>query len=395
MTLQRFLIPQPAVGHDWAWVVPGQYDATILSVTAQLAATANPTTANDSSGNGNNATYGPATGVTYGVTGPFGAGGGLAVQMPDVGNQDRLATFPNSGGALDNAAFTVEAIVWYDTNSDGHAIEYVLVDRIPFGANGWGAGFKPGVATAQPAGFDGSGTVFTIGSAFSSAAWHHLAITQTGGTWTPYVDGVVGASAAGHAIGAGPLLHAVAIAGDESGTGECIHGKVAAVAYYPAVLAGANIVNHFNAIATSAAAYKTAVLTDSPSALWMLDEVQSHFQRTAILEVSDGTNTLQAFPGFAPSQQSSLFTWSWVANAANAAQSPAQDVTVVPITPVTLPPGYILETVTPDLTTLDQWKNIVVWADIADSGGGGTGGTGANALYSDALLVPDYPNGAP
>ena len=391
MALQGLVVPSPAQGTDWSYTVPGQYVLDVRAVTAQLVTTSAPTNAADSSGNANIATYFPGTTATFGITGPFGGGGGFAVGLPDLGNTNALATFANGSGQLDAASFTMEAIVWMDNNVDFHNIDFILVDRIPFGAERWGWGYLPGVSTGQPRGFDGAGSLFNIGGTFSGNAWHHLAVTQSGGTWTPYLDGVAGTAVSGHNIGAGPLDNTVALAGDESGTGQNIHGKVAAIAFYSAVLPGANIAAHHAAIATSAAAYKAAVLADTPTALWMLDEVVTSFQRSVTLQVTDGTNLLGQFPGFEPVQQSPVFRFTWATDVSSATQSGDQSVTFLPIPALRLYPGMVLRTNTLDIRPTDQWSNVVVWADTSDSSippdGGGPGTVG----YLDATLYPDVP----
>lgn len=388
--LQRFLVPNPAAGADWTWTVPGEYQATLVSVTAQLAASAQPVSSADQSGNAHTLTYAPAmyTHETFGVTGPFGAGGGLAV---DCGNFDSLSgndlgSAPNSGGVFDVATFTWEALVNCQNTGnvtqtlgcifDGSLNHFrcgIAIDR--------GGGIIRAIASAAD--------IPSLGAGAGTGVWQHVAATYDGAQWVGYLNGVGHAAVVGHAPSLGITGFPLFVMGDGTSS-QGVNGKIAAFAYYSGALAAANILNHANAVATSAAAYQAAVLVDTPLAFWMLNDVQTHFQRTAILTVSDGTTTVAQFPGFAPSQQSNLFTWTWSVDGSGANQTPSQGVTIVPITPTVLPPGYKVGTRTLDLTTFDQWQNIAVWADVSPSGAGGPGGGPLPSGYLNALLVPDY-----
>lgn len=392
MTLQRFLVPNPAAGHDWVWVVPGEYNANLISVSAQLVATTNPATSTDQSGNGHNLAYNPAMYAheVFGATGPFGGGGGLAV---DCRNYDSLSNqwlgqASNAGGAFDVPTFSWEAII--NPANTGNVFQVVGLINNPIGGGlvRCGMGIDRGGGNIH--GIASTSDIPSLGLTGGTGVWSHIVATYDGAQWIGYLNGVGYAAVAGHAPTLTQLLRPLSVMGDGF-SGEGVNGFIAALAYFSGALAPANVANHFNAIATSAAAYQTAVLVDTPLAFWMLADVQTHFQRTAILTLTDGTSVIAKYPGFAPTQQSNVFQWTWSVDGSGAAQNATQTVTIVPITPTTLPPGYTVGVTTVDLNAFDQWQNVVIWADVTPSGqgGGGTGGL-ADTSYLNALLVPDY-----
>ncbi|HET9247702.1 MAG TPA: hypothetical protein VFO15_18000 [Xanthobacteraceae bacterium] len=386
--LQRFLVPRPALGADWTWTVPGEYQATLVSVTAQLSATAQPSTSADQSGNSHTLTYnsGMFTHETFGVAGPFGGSPNLAVDCRnyDSLSNNTLGQTPNAG-AFDVATFTWEALVFCANTGNSSQIVGAIDDEgAPTNYRcGFGVTINGGSVQAIASRTD----VISFAIGPGGSVWKQIAVTYDGAQWVPYVNGVAGAAVVGHPPTVAQTLKPLHVNGDGvSSQGGNI--QIAALAYFSGALAAANLLNHFNAVATSAAAYKTAVNVDTPLAFWMLNDTQTHFQRTAILTLTDGTNVIAKFPGFSPSQQSSLFTWTWSVDGSGVAQTPDQGVTVVPITPTTLPPGYTVGVVTPDKTTFDQWDHIVIWADVVPSSGGPGGIPSAD--YLNALLVPDY-----
>lgn len=363
MTLQTIAVTQPAAGHDWTYTVPGQWTIDLSSISARLVSATNPTTASDSSPNGNNATYNAAHPVTFGVTGPFGGGGGQAVRDLNINQAGaNIATFANGGGALDTATFTAEALV--KGNATGSVFSEIVAGRDTSGSPGtvrWMLGCQPGFPYSLRAAASNA-DVFSLLTTFTANAWHHVAVTYDGAQWVGYVDGVASLAVAGHLPTLTTTNKPFGIGGDTL-SAQSFQGDMAAAAVFGSALSGAQIAAHYAAVATSAAAYKTAVLTDSPLALWMLDEQVTHYQRTVILEITDGTNVVASFPGFTPTQQSSVFSWTWLVDGQATVQSVDQSTTVVSIPRLVLPAGYVIRSRTVDLAAADQWSNVTIWWD--------------------------------
>jgi hypothetical protein len=287
---------------------------------------------------------------------------------------------------MDNVPFSCEVLINFSNHGNVNIVKLIAM-RDPSIINNVRFLFGPSAG--------GGGVTFTVdnftivglGITADINAWCQIAVSFDGAQWIGTKNGVGAAPVVGHLINAAWNHFQFCVGADLFGS-QPFEGKLAAVSWYNATIASANFLNHWNAVATSAAAYKTAVLVDAPIAFWMLDEIQTHFQRTAILTLTDGTKTIASYPGFAPVQTSNLFTWTWSVDGSGAAQNPSQTVTIVPINPVTLPPGYTVGTSTLDLTQFDQWQNIVVWADVSPSDN--PPGGGVNSPYLNALLVPDY-----
>jgi hypothetical protein len=373
MTLLVQRAPNPAAGADWTVTVPGQYDWAIVSVAAQLAAgLTNPTTATDDSGNANNLTYRSSnTTLTYGVTGPFGAGGGLAVQQGALAvGGAYVAGGPNSG-VYDVATFTAEAIVKPNDNLGASFQEVICIrdDAFPTGLVRWIFGIlrgSPALLRVAATNAD----VFNLGPTFTSSAWHHVAVTYDGARWVPYVDGVAGVAVVGHPFNAAVTLEDLTLGGDRLSV-QNLTGDLAACALFSGALTGVQIAANQAAIATSAAAYETAVLADAPLALWMLDDPSVQGSRTVLLRITDGTRTVALIPPPTPQADATTMSYSWVPVSQQSASSPTGSSVIVAIPPLILPPGYTIGTTTTDIQSNDQWSNIAVWADYTWSGGPG------------------------
>lgn len=393
MALQGLTVPSPAQGTDWSYTVPGQYVLDVRAVTAQLAATADPGTAVDAGPNGYNGVYSGAPNITWGVTGPFGGGGGLAIQQTAHSADQYIFEYVNSGGQFDVSTFSVDAIVAFSgvgINAMNDLVAIRSASASPPGKWRWifGLGTSPNSLQMDPS----LGVGITLGTGITSNVYTHVGFSWDGTQWIGYINGTAAVTHVGDPPGLTFTDLPLTVGGDLISP-QCFDGKIAAVAVYSGALSAARFAAHQAAIATSAAAYKSAVLADTPLALWMLDETVQHFQRSVTLQVTDGTNLLGQFPGFEPAQQSPLFHFTWATDASSASQSGDQSVTFLPIPPLKLYPGMVLRSETLDLTALDQWSDIVVWADTSDSSippdGGGPGTVG----YLDATLYPDVPTG--
>lgn len=387
MTLRVTTVANPAPGTDWRYVIPAQDVVQLQAVFATLASAQNPTIATDASPNANNLTYNATRpGLTFGVTGPFGGGGGSALQVVSAGTETEVAIGTNAG-QYDVATVTFEALVNATTpgltgfqelitqRNDGQPL---LTLRWIFGIDN-AAPCKIRVAASQ---FD----VFSLAGTFARNAWHHIAVTYDGAQWVPYIDGVAGAATAGHAPTTALTLLPLTIIGERIAVQQ-YNGKCAALAMFSGALSGAQIAAHFAAVATSSAAYRTAVLADSPIALWMLADPQNTSARAAALAITDGTNTVGNYPGITSTATTSPYTWTWATNAPGTNIDATGRTNYVQIPAMTLPGGYTIGTSTPGIGGNDQWSNITLWWDDALSG---APGRFAPAPYLDAYLVPDF-----
>lgn len=388
MTIRQFVVPSPAVATDWRWTVPGQYDVRLLAVTATLSARINPSTLADSSGNGwTLTTDGTVSYVTFGAAGPF-AGGANNVAVSGTGQSGNVG-IGQSASSLTWQIANPTFECWLNVGTDTSPFAYACVEIGTLGQlqqNELIYGKQSGDPTnlgmqILPSGFD------FVPNALSRGVWHHIATKWDGANWVWYRDGVNMGN-----VSARPPSYAGSPRAQIGGyqTPNCVNGKQGPTAIYASALSDAQIAAHAAASA-SAAAYQAACLADSPKALWMFAELTNTIQRTASLRVTNGTATVALFPGFTATSGSGTFQWTWASNSPGNAQTVDQSVTQIVISDEILAPGYTVGTFTPDLGGTDQWSNIIVTADVFDSGAGG-GGTGhvAAAPYLDAYLVPDF-----
>lgn len=393
MTLQVVTVPTPAAGTDWRYTVPAQWVLDVVAVQASLTTLANPTIAADSSGNGRDALYDNSADVQYGTDGPY-TGGALdnAVQANLTNTGLRRIAQRAQDTAWDTATMTAEFWAWkaaisaatdralaLDTNSGGTPLERWCLRGSSGGVN-WSLILTNGLSVTQ--------WTVPIGAV---TTWNHIAVTWDGANWNVYKDGVNIATPAG----TGPVLantnNFLGIGGRANPAPPGINGwkgRLAGCAIYGAALPAANIAAHAAAFASNAA-YKAAVLADTPLGLWMLDEVQVHGARQSVLEITDGTTALADYPGLANSSTGAAFTWCWTSNASSSVLSTDGTVNYVPIPDTVLPAGYTIGTNTPGLSSQDQWSNIKIWWDDARSTVAGARGS-FQSPYLNALLVPDY-----
>lgn len=329
--IQVFSVPNPAKGAEWVYTIPGQYDFNIIAVIATLFSQTDPTTAVDSSPGLNNATYSYANNtLTFNAAGPYGDGVNVVHQTAA-----RTAdTFIASGAGV--AAFTSTTFtigLWANTdvsapNTTGTVFE---VQKHPLAVHNdpyrYALGVNSGLVTA---GLNNSNGTAGVGHA-DLGAWHHYAVSSDGTTIKYYRDGVLDATrTAAWSVTAGTYPFEIGGTPNEGETTPFV-GSLTGVFWNASVLTQAQIAAYVTAAATSSTAYKTAVLADSPTALWMFTEQPTTFQRAANLQVTDGTHVVGRYPAFTPSQQSANFTWVWLTQGAQSVQTPDQSVTTVVI----------------------------------------------------------------
>lgn len=392
MAIRVISVPSPAVGHDWTFKIPGQWTAHLLGVKADLVTGANVSTIPDESGNGRTGTVQANTRARGGFQGPYAAGLNNYSVYNDglVGPTDFVYCLSASGiAALSLLNGTLEAWIKPALAQTGHRQSNglgILDNSTPLVRVGGG------VRDSQVSPADGdivSNGAFRFNPAgiFTRNVWHHYALTWDTINFRTYVDGALVSTNAGQQPGANAIPQAWA--GGASTNGQ-MNGFQAGAAIYGAALAQANIQNHFNA-SSSWAAYRAAVLVDTPLLFWGLNTVVSGPSRTVDLVITDGTNKVGEYAASFPATTAPVFTWSWQPLGSGALGSTDGVLNSVPIPDMTLPAGYTIGTRTLDITGTDQWSNITLWFD---DGTGPTVGPGAGgAQYLNARLVPEFVTG--
>jgi Concanavalin A-like lectin/glucanases superfamily len=387
MVLRVQPVPAPAAGRDWTYTIPGGFRFDLKAVQATLATPFATTTLADSSGNGLNLTIGGAgTHLNWARAGPYGGG---TKNYALLGDQSGAGAGPQMftvGSALFNTAnMSIDALVNLATGADN--LDSQVAVRQAGSTVQAALDFQPNSHDPADLRGDAGNVFFSLATGFlPRGGWHHVAVTADGTNWYAYLDGVLKATVAGHQppAGGGPQYFIAAANG-------AFRGSIAAVAVYGATLSGGQIAAHAAATGSNAA-YKAAVLADSPAGLWMLDDVGQMGSRLATLEITNGTTTIADYPGGAISNIAGSFTWTWASQAPGTAQSADATVNLVQIPDLILPAGYTVGTVTPDLGLADSWTNINIWWNDGQIGPVGPQGP---YVYEGVSLVYHQDPGAP
>lgn len=386
MALYVVSVPAPAAGHDWQMVVPGQYTWDVIAVAAQLNCKTTATVLVDSSGNGHNATVVGGADYSPNQAGPYGGGakdfaysctGIVDINAtPALGTTSVVAAFGpakyswdcwiNMTGPLPNNHYGIFGTAPTYPSTTGEQWRVHKIDTTH-----WGLTYE-----------QNAGVKWETATIAATGAWHHLAVTYDGVTWTIYLDGVSVATQAGPSPTTGNFL--AAVFGDAANT-TAFPGLLAGFAFYGATTLSAARVAAHAAASGSNAAYKAAVLADAPTALWMLDDSTPGDTRTVALDITDGTHLVtEVASGFAALVTAGVVNYSWQTKLASNQQTPDGGVTTVGIPDLILPGGYTIGTRTLDLAGTDQWSNINVWwsSGISD----GTGGVD-QFVYGDGAFL--------
>lgn len=395
MAVRVITIGAPAAGHDWQFTVPGQWYPYLYGVTATMNSAGPLTTLADETGNGHTLTVLGDGAYIFPAAGPYAGGANNGSVSHPWGNTGLNHQFANTAMALafGPANLTVDGW-WKAFQPTGGASNT---------GDFWGlfngatcvSGASEGTNTNSPfdMGISTAATFNIVISGFSAYnVWHHVAWTWDGANWHIYRDGaLVTTTALSPYAGSGVTMQ-FCVPGDRAlGRWD---GSCAGVGFYTSALAAANIANHA-AANSSASAYKTAVLADTPLAYWGLNALPTGPSRTVTLFVTDGTKTVAQFPASFPSTANQSFTWSWQALGPGAQSSTDGQINSVPIPELAIAAGYQIGVKTLDLAGTDQWSNINIWFDDGTGPSGGGGGPGIGSGYINALLVPDYSHQGP
>jgi hypothetical protein len=380
----------PAAGHDWSFVVPGQWTATLIGITATLVTGPAVTTLPDETGNGHTATLVAGNLSVAGAQGPYAAGAAnYAVFGPGTfASADQYAS-AGASAAFSVAAGTIECLINLPTHVTGLSE-----------GNGWGVMDNGGTivrlglgtdisSVADPAPLqlvsNGAFRAIVGGGTVSRNVWHSLALTWDGITFAIYIDGVAAGTHAGDMPAWAlpfPFLASTVVNNPH-------YGLHASDAYYGAALTPAQLQTHFNARG-SWTAYRAAVLADTPVAFWGLNTVVSGPSRKVDLRITDGTRIVGEYPANFPATTAPAFIWSWQVLGSGALSTTDGTTNTVPIPAMTLPAGYVIGSNTLDLAGTDRWGPITLWFDDGTGPGGPGGGGAGESGYLNALLVPDY-----
>jgi hypothetical protein len=389
MAIRVVTVANPAVGHDWTYVVPGQWVADLVGVFASLRTTANPTAVVDSSGNGRDATVNGSWPGTFGNPGPFAGGANnLAPQntTATLSPGAFCAARTNADVVLSTVAMSVDYWARMDAvNATG--ANWGLVSNNALGSANWEWDDFTGGGNPWDARYT-LGTVgrFTVANIAAVGTWVHVGHSWDNVNWRTYVNGVLVDTTAGFGPG-GTSPANMDLFGSRLQTSAPI-GAMAGIAIYNATLTAGQFLAHATA-SGSAAAYAAAVNADTPVALWMMNELQSKTSRQANLTITDGTTTVATFPAGFSVTNAGVFNWSWQVLGPSSAQSVDGSTATVNIPDMILPAGYTVGVRTLDLAGTDQWSQITLWFDDGAGTGGVPSGAGAGA-FPDVLWVPDY-----
>lgn len=386
MALQVATVPNPATGHDWTYVVPGQYVETIVGVQATFTnAFGNGAgAAIDSSGNGRNGSYvqSPTGLVPIFVTGALTNGTGIKIgdSTPPTAPATRVAA------SLTSPTFAASwTLAWFQrrtVQNDPNAGSFL--------------DFSPGQREIRVMTQTRINTLTvdsTHGTTWSTAAglvaddnWHHFALVWNTATLVLYLDGVAQVWAVTGSYTGGASAPNIVWLGSVSGNLDS-NGYLDNFAYFPSALSAANITTLFTA-ATTEANYLASVLTFSPAWYYQFDDAPTAINRNVLLNVTDGSNSLMSIP--APSlavKQGTVYTWSWQAGLNSSSISADGLVASISLPSITLQPGWTIGTFTPDLQTNDSWSNINIWYQDTSTTPGPGGGLG-QVQFQNTLLLP-------
>lgn len=386
MAIQTIAVPSPAAGHDWSYVVPGQWYPYLFGVTGTLGPSGSISVFPDETGNGWDLTATLGTLYVLGAAGPYAGGANnyaVATDLTGSGTFSAGRTVANA--VFKQAAGSVDWWVHVDTLQASTTNGMVANFDGTSSSDGWGFGAFNTTANPWTLFFEvGGSTIFTVTSFAAGGAWVHVAMTWGGGTVSYYVNGTLVGSHAGTPSWTGTTGQ-VFVVGGRGASAAPIGGRMAGVAVYPATLSAGQIAAHA-AASGSWSAYRAAVLADTPTAFWGLNTLPTIPSRTVTLKVTNGTTTLLQVPASFAAVTTTGAVWSWQALGPGAQASTDGTINAVPIPELKIAAGYVISVSTLDLAGTDQWSGITLWFD---DGQGVTGpGGGADPPYLNALLVP-------
>ncbi len=254
------------------------------------------TTASDTTGNGNAATY-TSSGISLGGSGPFGSSSAAPVFS---GGDVQV----NSTLGFAEGDYSIEA--WFKSSS---ATQQVIVTATD--PNNTLQPYQQGVLVElesngtlrylhrEPSGSSGGTNIYTTG-AYDDGNWHYVVATKAGSTMSLYVDG----SLIGTATDTSTVSYPSDITIGQLGrgrTGRAFTGSIAQVAVYSSALSATRIAAHY------AAATTTTTTSYAYDSLGRLEQVQppsgnctayqydADSNRTGVLNATQSAGTCGSF----------------------------------------------------------------------------------------------------
>lgn len=362
VVLRTAPVPNPPPGTDWSYTVPGQFLENVTGVTAQLdtGVGGDPVWV-DSSGHGHNGIwlFSAPTGQALAMRQPGLVTGGFSVR---ISGGPMGATQSNPQQVADIAvslhdSFTLEFLVKCDPGAGQFESPVLFSGGPPVGQ----LVFNPGtnVEGAFPSAVP---WVYAPAPIFDGAI-HHIAFSRVFGVSQElYVDGVALAHAVISTFDHGPVTTSIRT----NGAAPVLKGFMDEVAVYESGLSAGQVATHYAASLAGQAAYSAAVLADAPAEYFHFDDLPTGTGtgRQVTLFATDGNNEVAQIPsGFAEAATPGPYMYSWQTGLNSSTQTPNGETTTVAIPKLVLPAGYTIGTQTLDLSSLDQWSNIVVWWD--------------------------------
>jgi hypothetical protein len=364
MTLYTVTQPNPPVGHDFRFVVPGRYLYDVVGITATLL-TDTPETTHpvDYSGHHRDGTY-----VTVGGPARFSPASAFPSDACLVSSDLPLAAYsagfnaPAAAMPITAGSFTLG--FWRNTTANaGPGIEWVNV-----GVGICAQAFNGNSTVLEWDSMGGTGGWTTdIIPALLDGAWHFVAYVYDAGTqeMTIYVDGALVPQVSdipGTPFGDIPTQVQWDTNGGSTPSGT---GMTDEIFFTPNALTAGQIAGLYGT-APDFAAWTAAVLGYGPTVAYHLDGIRPGTGRQPSLIVTNGTTELEAIPtGFPAVATPGPYEYSWQPNLNADIQSTDGTLTTVAIPQLLLPAGYTVGTRTLDLTSTDQWSNIALWWDDA------------------------------
>lgn len=359
MPLYVETLPDPVVGTDFTFVVPGQYVWDVLTVTAELEPRSNVVSGFmlDQSGNGRTGNYGFG-GNTSGLTFiPGLVDGGLGVQsVTQWVGQVSLTDDPFAGD------YTVGFWRRHDVGLNNYT---ALVARaggaITVRCNGNPPGFRAAFHMGRdPDGINPGDWFFgsdPIPAGGHSYVWTYVAATGTGSF---YLDGALYGSQSFPP-------HAMTRTTDSLEWG--VVGATTTETYdelflFDRALSAGEISDLYATTVDGWDVYSSAVLALAPFAYWPLEDAPLDGGRQVALEVTDGTRPLlDVAPTFGVSGTISTYTYTWQTWLSSGGGNPPLTLQSIALPQLILPAGYTIGSRTLDLSPVDQWRSVVLWWD--------------------------------
>ena len=314
------LMPGPVMLHRRAASVLGAassaYDLAVLADTPsgywkmqEIAGT----TATDSSGNGRDGTYVSATVGSAGWYSTYAAEfAGTTSSYLDLAD---LTAWENGAGG--SGLFSVECLFYLDVTGANQ----VLLSKGDNSNYEWALWvLTTGVLrfSVYNASASGEDQANTAAGTITKGRWYHVVayFDKAGNTFGTIINGVAAASnSLTQTITGGTAKMQAALRDDNYGP---LDGRISNVAYYPTKLSTARALAHYNALPSipTPASYDLAVLADTPSGYWKLQELAGATAVDSSGNGRDGTYnsaTLGSggpFPAHAPGVYAAEFSGS-------------------------------------------------------------------------------------